>query len=66
MNGYLFEPNDPKGAIKATQRLLAAKDDQENLRNNARTEAEKWGWGAATRQLQDYYSRVVYQQSVAA
>lgn len=66
VNGYLFEPNDPQGAIKATQRLLAAKDAQESIRNNARTEAEKWGWGAATRQLQDYYRQVVYQQSVAA
>ena len=66
VNGYLFEPNDPQGAIKATQRLLAAKDAQESIRNNARAEAEKWGWGAATRQLQDYYRQVVYQQSVAA
>ena len=66
VNGYLFEPDDPQGAIKATQRLLAAKDAQESIRNNARAEAEKWGWGAATRQLQDYYRQVVYQQSVAA
>ena len=66
INGYLFEPNDPQGAIKATQRLLAAKDTQLTIRNNARTEAEKWGWSAATSQLQDYYSRVVYQQSMAA
>ena len=66
VNGYLFEPNDPQGAIKATQRLLAAKDAQSTIRNNARTEAEKWGWAAATHQLQDYYRQVAYQQSVAA
>ncbi len=66
VNGYLFEPNDPQGAIEATKRLLAATEEREILRRNARQEAERWGWSAATRQLQDYYQRVVYAQSVAA
>ncbi len=55
VNGYMFEPQDPNGAITATQRLLEAKDEREILRQNARIEAERWGWAAATRQLQDYY-----------
>lgn len=66
VNGYLFDPQDPQGAINATKRLLAATEEREFLRQNARTEAEKWGWSAATCQLQDYYQQVVCRQSIAA
>ena len=66
VNGYLFDPQDPQGATNATKRLLAATEEQEMLRSNARQEAEKWGWSASTRQLQDYYQQVVYGQSIAA
>jgi len=59
VNGYMFEPDDPQGAIAATQRLLAQKDEREALRQNARLEAEKWGWAAATRQLENYYQGVL-------
>ena len=59
VNGYLFEPNDPDGAINATKSLLNATLVREELRRNARTEAEQWGWAAATKQLQDYYRTVV-------
>lgn len=65
VNGYLFAPNDPDGAITATQRLLEAKTEREQLRYNARQEAERWGWAAATRQLQDYYGCVVDSQSLS-
>jgi glycosyltransferase involved in cell wall biosynthesis len=65
VNGYLFDPNDPEGAITATQRLLEAKAEREQLRYNARQEAERWGWAAATRQLQDYYRCVVDSQSLS-
>ena len=66
VNGYLFEPNDPQGAIEATKRLLEATEEREILRQNARQEAERWGWAAATVQLQDYYQAVAYAQSLAA
>jgi len=59
VNGYLFEPDDPNGAITATQSLLEATQAREELRLNARKEAEQWGWAAATRQLQSYYRSVV-------
>lgn len=59
VNGYLFEPDDPYGAITATKSLLEAKEIREELRTNARTEAEQWGWAAATRQLQSYYRGVL-------
>lgn len=62
MNGYLFEPTDAQGAIAATKRLLNAKAERELLRKNARIEAERWGWAAATQQLKNYYKAVLYSQ----
>ncbi len=63
VNGYLFEPkSDDAGAIAATMRLLEKKEEREIIRQNARQEAERWGWSAATRQLQTYYETVVYSQ----
>jgi glycosyltransferase involved in cell wall biosynthesis len=59
VNGYLFDPNDENGAIGATQRLLDNQLEREVLRRNARQEAEKWGWAAATRQLQAFYRSVL-------
>ena len=58
VNGYLFDPEDERGAIAATQRLLEQKQEREIIRKNARLEAQKWGWAAATRQLQTYYTAV--------
>ncbi|NEQ22291.1 MAG: glycosyltransferase [Microcoleus sp. SIO2G3] len=66
VNGYLFDPTDEEGAIKATQRLLDNQEERETLRRNARTEAERWGWAAATRQLQNYYRSVVLSQSMSS
>ena len=60
VNGYLFDPKDEGGAIAATLRLLENLEERETLRSNARTEAERWGWNAATRQLQQYYGQVLY------
>ena len=57
-NGYLFDPQDPQGAIVATQTLFASAANL-RLRDNARAEAERWGWAAATQQLQKYYQQVL-------
>jgi glycosyltransferase involved in cell wall biosynthesis len=65
VNGYLFDPNDSDGAIKATQRLLDANTEREILRQNARDEAERWGWAAATRQLKGFYQDVRASQSLS-
>lgn len=63
VNGYLFEPkSDDAGAIAATLRLLEEGLEREVIRQNARQEAERWGWSAATRQLQTFYEGVVYSQ----
>jgi len=56
INGYLFDPaSDDSGAIFSTQRLLEQREEREIIRQNARREAERWGWAAGTRQLQNYY-----------
>ena len=62
VNGYLFDPNDDQDFIQATQRLLQNSEERELIRSNARIEAERWGWAAATRQLQGYYQSVLEQQ----
>jgi len=59
VNGYLFEPIDEMGAITATKQLLANPEQRETLRKNARKEAEKWSWSAATQQLNEYYQKVI-------
>lgn len=64
VNGYLFDPTDEQGAIAATQRLLARPEERETLRQNARQEAERWGWASATRQLQNYYQSVLFSQNM--
>jgi glycosyltransferase involved in cell wall biosynthesis len=58
-NGYLFDPKDDGGAIAATQRLLDRGAERELMRRNARMEAEKWGWNAATQQLVDFYIEIL-------
>jgi glycosyltransferase involved in cell wall biosynthesis len=65
-NGYLFDPADEQGAIAATLRLLEHQDERETLRHNARVEAERWSWAAATRQLQNYYRAVVLSESISS
>lgn len=62
VNGYLFAPQDPQGAIAATKKLLGAQAEREQLRKNARQEAERWGWPAATQQLVNYYRQVLAQE----
>jgi glycosyltransferase involved in cell wall biosynthesis len=67
VNGYLFDPKaDIQDAISATIRLLENRQERDIIRQNARKEAEKWGWAAATRQLQDYYQKIVLAQQPTA
>ncbi len=59
VNGFLFDPQTgDEGAILATERLLAQAQERESIRTNARLEAERWGWAAATLQLVAYYEKV--------
>ena len=59
VNGYLFDPSDDEGAIAATKMLLERPEERDALRDNARQEAERWGWSAATQQLRTYYQSVL-------
>jgi glycosyltransferase involved in cell wall biosynthesis len=59
VNGYLFDPKaDVQDAVNATIRLLQEQQERETIRQNARLEAERWGWAAATSQLEAYYQKV--------
>ncbi|HEY9734635.1 MAG TPA: glycosyltransferase family 1 protein [Trichocoleus sp.] len=64
VNGYLFDPTDEAGAIEATRKLLGTAAEREQMRLNARAEAERWGWAAATRQLQQFYKSILDQNSM--
>ena len=66
VNGCLYEPDGPDGGAgslaAATRRLLGDPGQREQLRRNAREEAERWGWAAATEQLRSYYRQVLGQR----
>lgn len=66
VNGYLFDPRDEEGAMTATQRLLANPEERETLRQNARLEAERWGWASATQQLRSYYQGILSRYSLSS
>ncbi|MEL6160033.1 MAG: glycosyltransferase [Cyanobacteria bacterium J06623_5] len=59
VNGFMFDPADEAGAVVATQKLLGMRAERELLRQNARVEAERWGWEGATRQLERFYISVL-------
>jgi glycosyltransferase involved in cell wall biosynthesis len=60
VNGFLFTPDSDQEFVAATQKLLAG--DRDPFRHQARLEAERWGWDAATRQLETYYHGVTQAQ----
>lgn len=67
VNGYLFDPSSADGgAIAATKLLLEQQEEREIIRQNARKEAERWGWAACTRQLQGYYKAVTSSRLLSA
>jgi glycosyltransferase involved in cell wall biosynthesis len=59
VNGFMFDPTDEMGAVGATQQLLADRAARETLRQNARAEAERWSWAAATQQLAGFYAQML-------
>ncbi|MCM1982988.1 glycosyltransferase [Lyngbya confervoides] len=69
VNGFLFDPSPEAGTVAmlaATQRLLHNAEDRERVRRQARVEAERWGWKAATQQLERYYQSVLTPAKVPA
>ena len=63
LNGCLYEPDgsdDGAGSFTAaSQRLLGNLEQRNQLRREARKEAERWGWAGATAQLRQYYLQVI-------
>ena len=71
-NGCLYDPDgEDDGAvslIEATKKLLGNEAERTSMRKSARSEAEKWGWAGATKQLRNYYEDVLEknQSNIAA
>ena len=62
-NGCLYNPDEEdSGAcslIEATKKLLGNERERTAMRQSARSEAERWGWTGATKQLRGYYYDVL-------
>ena len=59
VNGCLYEPDQEGSLAAAVERLLGDASQRAQLRQNARQEAERWGWAGATDQLRGYYKRLL-------
>ncbi|WP_017328405.1 glycosyltransferase family 1 protein [Synechococcus sp. PCC 7336] len=64
VNGYLFEPNSEAEFVNVARQMLSDRDRVADIRANARKEAERWGWEAATHQLESFY-RGVTERAIA-
>ncbi len=58
VTGHLFKHGDQETAIAAVRKLITDDAHRENMRREARLDAEKWSWAAATRQLEGLYRGV--------
>ena len=53
--------------LKALSKLLGNEIERTSMRKAARSEAERWGWAGATKQLRSYYEDVLdKKQNIAA
>lgn len=59
VTGYLYDPAAPDGAVAAIRRLLFEPGLREAMGRQARADAERWSWRAATEQLEQYYRKVL-------
>jgi len=65
VNGCLYNPDGvdqgKSSLIEATKKILNNNTKKENMRIDARKEAEKWNWSQATLQLKKYYEETLKQ-----
>ena len=66
VNGYLFAPHSDEEFVVVARQMLDDRDRMAGIRHNARQEAERWGWEAATSQLEEFYQTVRSRRLVVA
>jgi glycosyltransferase involved in cell wall biosynthesis len=59
VTGFLFEPGVAGALLQAVQKALSPETDLEGIRKQARLDAEKHGWAAATEQLVGLYQQTI-------
>jgi glycosyltransferase involved in cell wall biosynthesis len=59
ITGFLFEPTDPEGLVKAVQRALSRDTDLHGVRMRARQDVEQHSWEGATDQLRRLYAKTI-------
>jgi len=59
VTGFLYEPSEPDGLVKAVARALSSKTDLERVRANARQEVEPYSWESATDRLRGLYAETI-------
>lgn len=62
VTGHLYKPDNLQDAIATIQRLLSDASHRETIRQQARAEAEHWGWAAATEQLVGFYRAILQEE----
>lgn len=55
VTGHLFKHGDQETAIAAVRKLVTDDAHREHMRREARMDAERWNWAAATHQLEGLY-----------
>ncbi|HEX8711111.1 MAG TPA: glycosyltransferase, partial [Terracidiphilus sp.] len=63
VTGFLYDPASPDGAVDAIRKLLFDAELRAEMSQKARADAERWSWGAATYQLEQYYRRVLAREA---
>lgn len=61
--GFLYDPASAMGAVEAIRRLLFDAELRAEMGQRARADAERWSWGAATYQLEQYYRKVLAREA---
>jgi glycosyltransferase involved in cell wall biosynthesis len=63
VTGFLYDPASPTAAVNAVRKLLFDPELRAEMAVKARADAERWSWGAATFQLEQYYRRVLAREA---
>jgi glycosyltransferase involved in cell wall biosynthesis len=59
VTGFLFDPSDPEGPVRAVARALGSRNDLDTVRLNARREVEQYSWEGATDRLRAMYIETI-------